>query len=224
MHVVVNTSSLPVYKKYRITSLVCIFETSEHQPQCKHQSQWRLQQILYNMSLEIDWYMRKNQSFLFSGSRKISTLGSTIQWETGQASFPTGTVRPWVGIFQSPLNTNVRFILPWLSREGCILVVTNSRTWSSCDVIVILSYVIMSCRILAYSRNSGAFLSIKCLIKSYPLFVSGLDRRNQSIGIAFMSPLSSIRLVLPNSHPRDEFFYLTLILMIDSHNIDLHQI
>ena len=27
MHVVVNTS-LPVYKKYRITSLLCIFETS----------------------------------------------------------------------------------------------------------------------------------------------------------------------------------------------------
>ena len=28
MHVLVNTSSLPVYKKYRIASLLCIFETS----------------------------------------------------------------------------------------------------------------------------------------------------------------------------------------------------
>ena len=28
MRVVVNTSSLPVYKKYRIASLLCIFETS----------------------------------------------------------------------------------------------------------------------------------------------------------------------------------------------------
>ena len=28
MHVVVNMSSLPVYKKYRISSLLCIFETS----------------------------------------------------------------------------------------------------------------------------------------------------------------------------------------------------
>ena len=28
MHVVVNTSSLPVYKKYRIVSFLCIFETS----------------------------------------------------------------------------------------------------------------------------------------------------------------------------------------------------
>ena len=27
MHVVVNTSSLPVYKKYRIAQLLCIFET-----------------------------------------------------------------------------------------------------------------------------------------------------------------------------------------------------
>ena len=27
MHVVVNTSPLPVFKKYRITSLLCIFET-----------------------------------------------------------------------------------------------------------------------------------------------------------------------------------------------------
>ena len=27
MHMVVNTSPLPVYKKYRITSLLCIFET-----------------------------------------------------------------------------------------------------------------------------------------------------------------------------------------------------
>ena len=28
MHVVVNTSYLPVYKKYRIALLLCIFETS----------------------------------------------------------------------------------------------------------------------------------------------------------------------------------------------------
>ena len=27
MHVVVNTSSLPIHKKYRIASLLCIFET-----------------------------------------------------------------------------------------------------------------------------------------------------------------------------------------------------
>ena len=48
---------------------------------------------------------------VFSGSRKIPTLGSTVQWETRQASFPTGTVGPRVGIFLSPLNTNDGFYL-----------------------------------------------------------------------------------------------------------------
>ena len=56
-------------------------------------------------------YEKKNRSFVFSGSRKIPTLGSTIQWETWQASFPTGTVGPRVGIFLSPLNTNDGFYL-----------------------------------------------------------------------------------------------------------------
>ena len=48
---------------------------------------------------------------VFSGDRKIPTLGSTVQWETRQASFPTGTVGPRVGIFLSPLNTNDGFYL-----------------------------------------------------------------------------------------------------------------
>ena len=56
-------------------------------------------------------YEKKNRSLVFSGSRKISTLGSTVQWETRQASFPTGTVGPRVGIFLSPLNTNDGFYL-----------------------------------------------------------------------------------------------------------------
>ena len=42
---------------------------------------------------------------------KIPTLGSTVHWETRQASFPTGTVGPRVGIFLSPLNTNDGFYL-----------------------------------------------------------------------------------------------------------------
>ena len=45
---------------------------------------------------------------LFSGTRKIPTLGSTVQWEEGggEALFPTRMVGPQVGIFLSPLNTN----------------------------------------------------------------------------------------------------------------------
>ena len=58
-------------------------------------------------------YEKKNRSLVFSGSRKIPTLGSTVQWETRQASFPTGTVGPPVGIFLSPLNTNDEFYLSY---------------------------------------------------------------------------------------------------------------
>ena len=48
---------------------------------------------------------------MFSGSRKIPTLGSTVQWDTQQALFPIGMVGPWVGIFLSPLDTNDGFYL-----------------------------------------------------------------------------------------------------------------
>ena len=60
-------------------------------------------------------YEKKNRSLVFSGSRKIPTLGSTVHWETRQASFPTGTVGPRVGIFLSPLNTNDGFYLSRIS-------------------------------------------------------------------------------------------------------------
>ena len=54
---------------------------------------------------------KKNRSLVFSGSRKIQTLGSTVKWETRQAQFPIGTVGPRVGIFLSPVNTNDVFYL-----------------------------------------------------------------------------------------------------------------
>ena len=56
-------------------------------------------------------YEKKNRSLVFSGSGKIPILGSTVQWETRQASFPTGMVGTRVGIFLSPLNTNDGFYL-----------------------------------------------------------------------------------------------------------------
>ena len=62
-------------------------------------------------------YEKKNRSLVFSGSRKIPTLGSTVQWETRQASFPTGTVGPRVGIFLSPLNTNDEFYLSHMGSD-----------------------------------------------------------------------------------------------------------
>ena len=60
-------------------------------------------------------YEKIIRSLVFSGSRKIPTLGSTIQWETRQASFPTGTVGPGVGTFLSSLNTNDGFYLSHIS-------------------------------------------------------------------------------------------------------------
>ena len=58
-------------------------------------------------------YEKKNRSLVFSGSRKIPTLGSTVHRKTRQVSFPTGTVGPRVGIFLSPLNTNDGFYLSY---------------------------------------------------------------------------------------------------------------
>ena len=90
-------------------------------------------------------YEKKNRSLVFSGDRKIPTRGPTVpvgnsaslvshwnggpsgwdfsvptehppfQWETRQASFPTGTVGPQVGIFLSPLNTNAGFYLSYMT-------------------------------------------------------------------------------------------------------------
>ena len=67
--------------------------------------------ILYVLYRTVVVYEKKNRSLVFSGDRKIPTLGSTVQWETQQASFPTGMVGPRVGIFLSPLNTNDGFYL-----------------------------------------------------------------------------------------------------------------
>ena len=58
---------------------------------------------------------------MFSGSRIIPTLGSTVQWETRQAFFPTGTVGPRVGIFLSPLNTNGGFYLTYMNTQDGLL-------------------------------------------------------------------------------------------------------
>ena len=61
---------------------------------------------------ERSWYMRKRMDHWCSVvSEKSQPSGPPFQWETRQASFPTGTVGPRVGIFLSPLNTNDGFYL-----------------------------------------------------------------------------------------------------------------
>ena len=87
-------------------------------------------------------YEKKNRSLVFSGSRKIPTLGSTVQWETRQASFPTGTVGPRVGIFLSPLNTNDGFYLSQMGKNyGCEKQIYLKRSHGYCaDAIRLLCW------------------------------------------------------------------------------------
>ena len=75
-------------------------------------------------------YEKKNRSLVFSGSRKIPTLGSTVQWETRLAEFPSGTVGPRVGIFLSPLNTNDGFYLSLRSLSS-LGKPCDANRWSS---------------------------------------------------------------------------------------------
>ena len=48
-------------------------------------------------------------------ARKIESI---IGFQWGQASFPTGTVGPRVGIFLEPLNTNDRFFFSYTSSSN----------------------------------------------------------------------------------------------------------
>ena len=120
--------------------------------------------VLYRMVVV---YEKKNRSLVFSGSRKIPTLGSTVKWETRQASFPTGTVGPWVGIFLSPLNTNDGFYLshtyPYqpvgkIRKEQPHISLTLAARvdpWRHCNV-----KVTSPCRISANSGFSGSLFHV----------------------------------------------------------------
>ena len=73
---------------------------------------------------------------MFSGYSKIPTLGSDVQWETLQASFPSGTVGPRNELLGPPLNTkdgfclfHIRLINPWESH-------CNIKMTSPCQIYV----------------------------------------------------------------------------------------
>ena len=64
----------------------------------------------------LSWYMRKRIDHWCSVvPEKSQPSGPTFQWETRQASFPTGTLGPRVGIFLSPLYTNDGFYLSYMT-------------------------------------------------------------------------------------------------------------
>ena len=97
---------------------------------------------------------------MFSGSRKIPTPGSTFQWETGQASFTTGTVGPRIWIFLSPLNTNDRF---YLSRTPD----RDLHCFYTCEIIL--------SQIQTHTRSSDSdvcSLLEKSVLHRYPCAIS----------------------------------------------------
>ena len=124
---------------------------------------------------------------MFSGSRKIPTLGSTVRWETRQASFPTGTVGPQVGIFLSPLNTNDGFYLSRISYAYLTWVAMWDRFFRQQAYIGITQF-----RMRWYA-----------------------SKKNPSLVITVCHHSAS--LVMPIGDPRDGFFYPTLTLMMDTY-------
>ena len=106
---------------------------------------------------------KKNRSLVFSGSRIFPTLGSILQWETRQASFPTRMVGSWVGIFLSPLNTNDVFYLSHPhTHNGYLYSCTPDRDFRcfySCAIILSNTPVpakrIDTKRIVASRRHAG---------------------------------------------------------------------
>ena len=121
-------------------------------------------------------YEKKNRSVVFSGSRKIPTLGSTVQWETRQASFPTGTVGPRVGIFLSPLNTSDGFYLSHMLRTngGKDKNLTAARRKTS-DVIVTLKWR----NAMSHHRYSVSYGSISLhYIRKNALFDDEQDKES----------------------------------------------
>ena len=83
---------------------------------------------------------------MYSETGKSQPLGPPFQWNLGEASFPTGTMDPRVGISLSPLDTNDGFSLsdyvpannPGLAMRGdcCTL---SAYTVSLSPILFVLS-------------------------------------------------------------------------------------
>ena len=103
-------------------------------------------------------YEKKNRPLVFSGSRKIPTLGSTVQWETRQAWFPTGTVGPRVDSIY-----NDGFYLSYMGTYNELLYYTLETSLSWTYVSVFTYYVIVLDRILK-SVECVLILIHKCIV------------------------------------------------------------
>ena len=138
-----------------------LYQMARNQTVRKSYQLYLYNKVLYRMVVV---YEKKNRSLVFNGSRKIPTLGSTVQWETRQASFPTGTVGPRVGIFLSPLNTNDEFYLShtpvhvpaiWKDKKRRVARWPHVDPWRHCNV-----KMTSPCRISVYSGFSGSLFHV----------------------------------------------------------------
>ena len=132
----------------RCFKLICIAWVID----CKHQPQWRHQQILYSTSLNVEMVYEKNDSsLLFSHSRKSPTLGSTIQWET--------RLGPRVGIscpHWTPMMDSIYLTYQFQPVGKTKNEQSHAGNTLFPDVIVVLKMT-SPCRILAYSGFLEAF-------------------------------------------------------------------
>ena len=104
MHMVVNTSPSPVYKKYRITSLLCIFETII----VKHNSLRTSQIKCHDFICEDTFSRHPGSCSLYS----IVTSASRVQFAVQLSGIYTLTCQKIVG---NPYQCNSSYIRPYIS-------------------------------------------------------------------------------------------------------------
>ena len=134
-------------------------------------------------------YEKKNRSLVFSGFRKIPTLGSTVQWETRQASFPTGTVGPRVGIFLSPLNTNDGFYLSHIPVPACEKDKKKSSRTSAArrtyagrtSILGVIVMLKLSHHVPSERMNVQGFLEVFFMIFQYEMSYLVMSKKNNPL-------------------------------------------
>ena len=166
---------------------------------------------------------------MFSGSRKIPTLGSTVQWETRQASFPNGTVGPRVGIFLSPLNTNDGFYLSHIPVPACWRdkYPTATLRLHTSHMMFPLVIVMLKWRQHVTFQRIQDFLEAFFIFFKYKMLCLVVSKKrihySCEAGIEKSVPhdhrfhLSAL-LVMPIGDPPGRFFYPTLTLMMDPYS------
>ena len=138
--------------------------------------------ILYRTLLSLNFelvYEKKNRSLVFSDSRKIPTLGSTVQWETCQASFSTGMMVLGLIFFCPHWTPMMDFIYLTYSYQP-VGKIKNDQPHaghtSICDVIVMLKR-----RHHIASQRIQDFLESFCMFYQYRMPYLVVSQKKASI-------------------------------------------